>query len=73
MHKGLDWATIVIEHNVQNAKNQIGPQYYELVNEIKDFLGCHYVSPVNAIWRIFEFDIVYCYPSVKLLQFHLSG
>jgi len=29
MHEGLDWATIVIEDNVQNAENEITAQYYE--------------------------------------------
>ena len=62
MHKGLDRATIVIEDNVQNAENGIGPQHYEDVDEIKQYLDCRYVSPVNAIWRIFEFDIAYRYP-----------
>ena len=35
MHKGPDQATIVIEDNVHNAENGIGPQYYKDVDEIK--------------------------------------
>ena len=31
------------------------------------------MSPVDVIWRLFEFDIAYRYPSVELSQFHLSG
>jgi len=73
MHKGLDRATIVIEDNVQNPDNGRDSHHYEVVDEIKQYLDCHYVSPVDAIWRIFEFDITYRYPSVELLQYHLLG
>jgi len=31
------------------------------------------VSPVDAIWRIFEFEIAQRYPLVELLQYHLPG
>jgi len=31
------------------------------------------VSIVDAIWKIFEFEITQRYPSIELLQYHLSG
>ena len=61
MHKGADRATIVIEDNVQHPQQGNGPPNYEDVNEIKQYLDCRYVSPVDAVWRIFEFDITYRY------------
>ena len=73
MHKGADRATIVIEDNIQHPQQGIGPLNYEDVNGIKQYLDYCYVSPVDAVWRIFEFEITQRYPSVELLQFHLSG
>ena len=67
MHKGADRATIVIEDNVQNPQQGIGPPNYEDVNKIKQYLDCRYVSQVNAVWRIFEFEITQRYQSVELL------
>ena len=73
MHKGADRATIVIEDNVQHPQQGNGPPNYEDVNEIKQYLDCRYVSPVDAVWRIFKFEITQRYPSVELLQYHLPG
>ena len=67
MHRGLDRATIFIRDNVQNAENGIGSQYYEVGDEIKQYLDCRYMSPVDAIRRILKFDIRYHYSYVKLL------
>ena len=53
MHKGLDRATIVIEDDVQTADNGRDSHHYEVVDEIKQYLYCRYVLPVDAIWRIF--------------------
>jgi len=49
MHKGADRATIVLEDNVHNPEHGIGPSNYEDVNEIKQYLDCRYVSPVDAV------------------------
>jgi len=73
MHKGPDRATNVIQDNVQNTNNGRDPHHYEVVDDIDQYLDCHYVSPIDAILRIFEFDITYRYPSVELLQYYLPG
>jgi len=62
-----------MKDNVQHPQQGIGPPNYEDINEIKQKLDCRYVSPVDAVWRIFEFEIMQCYLSVKLLQYHLLG
>jgi len=72
MNKGANQPTIVIEDSVPNSEHGIGPYHYEDINEIKKYLDRRYVSPVYAIWRIFEFEIMQCYSSVELLQYHLS-
>ncbi|XP_028804724.1 uncharacterized protein LOC114759678 [Neltuma alba] len=40
-------------------------------DEITHYLNCRYVSPCEAAWRIFAFDIHHRYPSVERLSFHL--
>lgn len=43
------------------------------IDEIKQFYDCRYLSPCEAIWRIFSFDIHHRDPSVERLMFHLPG
>jgi len=57
MHKGSNRATIVIEDNVQNLEHGVGPHHYQHINGIKQYLDCRYVEPMDAISRIFEFEI----------------
>ncbi|KAF7814861.1 uncharacterized protein G2W53_028830 [Senna tora] len=40
-------------------------------DEIKTYLDCRFISPCEAVWRIFEFDINFREPSVERLPFHL--
>jgi hypothetical protein len=41
------------------------------VDEIKQYYDCRYVSPCEAVWRIFAFDIHHKWPPVLKLTFHL--
>ncbi|XP_072060378.1 uncharacterized protein [Arachis hypogaea] len=41
------------------------------VDEVKMFYDCRYISPFEAAWRIFSYDIHYTNPSVERLSFHL--
>ncbi|XP_071700424.1 uncharacterized protein [Rutidosis leptorrhynchoides] len=43
------------------------------VDEIKNYLDCHYLSPCEAVWRLFSYDIHYSKPSVIKLSFHLPN
>ncbi|KAF7800995.1 putative PIF1 DNA helicase/replication protein A1-like protein [Senna tora] len=43
----------------------------ENCDEIKTYLDCRYISPCEAVWRIFGFDINFRQPSVERLPFHL--
>ncbi|KAL0346374.1 UNVERIFIED_CONTAM: hypothetical protein Scaly_1653400 [Sesamum calycinum] len=46
---------------------------YRHVDEIKQYLNCHYVSAIEACWRIYEFELQKQYPSVERLQYHLPN
>nr|GEV98373.1 DNA helicase [Tanacetum cinerariifolium] len=44
-----------------------------VVDEIKNYLDARYISPHEACWRIFEFDIYYREPAVQILSVHLMN
>ncbi|XP_045821940.1 uncharacterized protein LOC123914810 [Trifolium pratense] len=43
-----------------------------VVDEIKTYYDCRYLSACEAVWRIFVFDVNYREPSVERLTFHLE-
>ncbi|XP_031095170.1 uncharacterized protein LOC115999462 [Ipomoea triloba] len=45
----------------------------KVVDEIKMYYDCRYISPCEAAWRIFSFDIQFRNPSVERLSFHLPN
>ncbi|CAH1421261.1 unnamed protein product [Lactuca virosa] len=44
-----------------------------VINEIKRYQDARYVSPPEAIWRIFSFPLSQIYPCVMALQVHLPN
>ncbi|GJU56878.1 hypothetical protein Tco_1234644 [Tanacetum coccineum] len=44
-----------------------------VVDEIRNFLDARNISPHEACWRIFEFDIHYREPAVQILYVHLMN
>ncbi|KAF7826476.1 uncharacterized protein G2W53_017640 [Senna tora] len=46
---------------------------YDCADEIKQYYDCCYISPCQAAWRIFRFDINFSEPSVERLPFHLPN
>ncbi|XP_058774037.1 uncharacterized protein LOC131648280 [Vicia villosa] len=68
IHKGYDRITAsVIRSNPSSTSND------ETVDEIKQYLDCRYVSPSEACWRIFSYNIHGRKPSVERVFFHLIG
>ncbi|GFP95297.1 ATP-dependent DNA helicase pif1 [Phtheirospermum japonicum] len=65
-NKGHDRVTVSIteESNGENSQE-------EVVDEIKNYYNCRYISPCEAVWRLFGLDIHYRKPSVQRLSFHL--
>ncbi|XP_019188283.1 PREDICTED: uncharacterized protein LOC109182587 [Ipomoea nil] len=43
------------------------------VDEINMYYDCRYISPCEAVWRLFGFDIQLRAPSVERLSFHLPN
>jgi hypothetical protein len=65
IYKGYDSATVDI---VQNSGNNV-INYDEVVHHLE----CRYIGPVEACWRIFEFDLQGKSHSIERLPLHLEG
>ncbi|PIA61360.1 hypothetical protein AQUCO_00300717v1, partial [Aquilegia coerulea] len=71
IHKGKDRATIVIERN-DEKDNCDGETSVRIIDEIKTYLDCRYISASEASWRIFGFNTQFREPTVERLPFHLE-
>jgi hypothetical protein len=67
VYKGHDRATIEISRQSNNATKRNVVE----VDEIKKYLDCRYVSALEAMWRIFKFDMHEWFLAVERLQYHL--
>jgi hypothetical protein len=65
-NKGPDCAKATIQRKRGNPDATTGT-----FNEINEYLDCRCVTPNDAAWRIFQFDIHYTNPSVERLPVHL--
>ncbi|XP_071740091.1 uncharacterized protein [Rutidosis leptorrhynchoides] len=72
LNKGPDRATILIEENLAPVNTSTSEVVTE-VDEIKKYLDCRYLSPCEAVWRMFSFDIHFSKPSVIKLSYHLPN
>ncbi|XP_057423555.1 uncharacterized protein LOC130717366 [Lotus japonicus] len=63
INKGVDRVTMSMS---------VGENVNE-VDEIKQYYDCRYISPCEAVWRIFKFKIHHKWPPVKRLRFHLPN
>ncbi|XP_073225646.1 uncharacterized protein [Cicer arietinum] len=71
INKGPDRVRAVIS-NVENFDNSSTSSMH-FRDEIKVYLDCRYISPSEASWRIFKFNMFFREPVVKRLSFHLHG
>ncbi|KAI3737233.1 hypothetical protein L2E82_27230 [Cichorium intybus] len=67
INKGPDRATVAVVKRNNEDDDQ------DVVDEIKEYYDCRYISACEASWRIFAYDVHYRYPSVTRLPFHLPG
>ncbi|MCI03859.1 ATP-dependent DNA helicase PIF1, partial [Trifolium medium] len=67
VNKGPDRSNIQIT-NGKSAANEP-----EIVDEIKRFYDCRYLSPSEAVWRLLAFDIHQKFPAVIRLSIHLEN
>ncbi|XP_071694811.1 uncharacterized protein [Rutidosis leptorrhynchoides] len=72
LNKGPDRATIVIQENLTRTGESSVETIIE-VDEIKNYLDCCYISPCEAVWQMFSFDIHFSQPSVLKLSYHLPN
>ena len=69
--KGPNRIRAVIEENIITENNET--IIYKEVDEIKTYLNCRYITPYEAIWRIFEYSIHCRNPAVQRLSIHLPN
>nr|GEX40807.1 hypothetical protein [Tanacetum cinerariifolium] len=62
-------ATIAIQENVKADANGASDQI--MVVDEKNYLNYQFLSPCEAVWRLFLFDINYAYPAVMHPNYHL--
>nr|KAJ0223883.1 hypothetical protein LSAT_V11C200056990 [Lactuca sativa] len=67
INKGPDRATVAVVPN-NNADDKD-----DVVDEIKNYYDCRYLSACEASWCIFKFDVHFRTPYVLRLPFHLPG
>jgi len=68
INKGYDHITTTLV-SAQNDDGTIGQSIYK----VKYYLNGRYISPCEACWRIYSFQIHMRSPVVQRLYFHLSG
>nr|GEU35617.1 uncharacterized protein [Tanacetum cinerariifolium] len=69
INKGPDIVTAICTDNNQTENTNDD----EVVDEIKDYYYCRYLSACEACWRIFGNEVHYRFLAVERLPFHLPG
>lgn len=67
INKGHDRVTASFYNPASETPNE------DVIDEIRMYYDCRYLSPCEAVWRIYGFDINYREPPVERLMFHLPG
>ncbi|XP_058779846.1 uncharacterized protein LOC131653615 [Vicia villosa] len=68
INKDYDRITAAIVMNEDGSVSQ-----HDVVDEIKQYIDCRYVSSSEAAWRIYAFPIHGRKPAVERLHFHAEG
>lgn len=67
VNKGPDRVSVEISNRCKDKIQE------EFVDEIKQYYDCRYLSPCEAVWRIFQYYIHDKWPPVHRLSFHLPN
>ncbi|CAH9134654.1 unnamed protein product [Cuscuta epithymum] len=67
INKGRDRVTAAF------YKTANGDMQHNAVDEIQMYYDCRYISPCEAAWRVYGFEIQYKNPPVERLSFHLPN
>ncbi|XP_071719168.1 uncharacterized protein [Rutidosis leptorrhynchoides] len=74
INKGPDRITAgVIHRNRDTSVDERGNQSERIVDEIKEYYDCRYISACEASWRIFGNELHHRTPAVERLSFHLPN
>ncbi|XP_072066881.1 uncharacterized protein [Arachis hypogaea] len=65
MNKGPDRVAVGVTKEASNGEDA------QVIDEIKQFYDCRYLSACEAVWRTLAYDIYQRWPSVMRLTFHL--
>ncbi|XP_058742520.1 uncharacterized protein LOC131615017 [Vicia villosa] len=68
IHKGYDRITASVSRSRTSSNNS-----EKVIDEIKEYLDCRYVSPAEACWRLFSYKIHGRKPAVERMFYHLIG
>ncbi|XP_019193106.1 PREDICTED: uncharacterized protein LOC109187373 [Ipomoea nil] len=67
---------------VNKGHDRVTAQFYrstecrgssEVIDEISMYYDCRYISPCEAAWRLFSYDVQFRNPAVERLSFHLPN
>ncbi|XP_072063920.1 uncharacterized protein [Arachis hypogaea] len=67
VNKGPDRVAVGVTKEVSSGEDA------QVIDEIKQFYDCRYLSACEAVWRTLAYDIHQRWPSVMRLTFHLPG
>ncbi|XP_025625340.1 uncharacterized protein [Arachis hypogaea] len=67
INKGPDRVTATVGETYNVGESS------QVVDEIKQYYDCRYLSPSESMWRNFAYDIHHRWPSVQRLTFHLPN
>ncbi|XP_029151663.2 uncharacterized protein [Arachis hypogaea] len=67
VNKGPDRVAVGVTKEVSSGEDA------QVIDEIKQFYDCRYLSACEAMWRTLAYDIHQRWPSVMRLIFHLPG
>nr|GEY10165.1 putative diphthine methyl ester synthase [Tanacetum cinerariifolium] len=70
INKGPDRVTAKIQ--VRDRDNE-APSNIEVVDKIKDYYDCRYLSACESSWHILKYEVFYRTPAVERLLFHLPS
>nr|GFA44052.1 DNA helicase [Tanacetum cinerariifolium] len=70
--KGPDRIIAKVNRSIGDASTTVGEKHIQ-VDEIQNYVDGHFVCPLEACWRIFEFPIHYREPAVQIRNVHLEN
>jgi hypothetical protein len=71
--KGPDCSKAYLQKKKTNGEDTPLDEETNTRNEVKEYLGPHYICAFDSCWRVFGFEIHRHYPSVERIPVHLPN